>query len=196
MWDERYAAEHYIYGTKPNKFLAQNFTEIPKGKVLCLADGEGRNSVFLARQGYNVTAVDASATGIEKARKLAQDNKVNVDYIHADLAHYKLAAEQWEGIVSIFCHIPADIRIPLHQNIITALKPQGILLLEAYTPEQLKHGTGGPPTAELTMTADILKQELKGLEFNLLQELERDIVEGSHHTGLGAVVQAIARKNN
>ncbi|VAW96474.1 Tellurite resistance protein TehB [hydrothermal vent metagenome] len=194
MWDKRYATEHYIYGTQPNTFLEQNFTQIPKGKVLCLADGEGRNSVFLAKQGYTVTAVDASAVGIEKAKKLAQDNNVKVNYIHADLATYPLGTEQWDGIVSIFCHLPEKIRAALHSQVVQGLKNTGILLLEAYTPEQLKHGTGGPPTPELTMTANILKKELNGLQFNLLQELERDVVEGSHHTGLGAVVQAIASK--
>ncbi len=196
MWDERYATEHYIYGTQPNVFLEQNFTQLPRGKVLCLADGEGRNSVFLAKQGYKVTAVDASTVGIEKAKKLAQDNNVDVKYIHADLARYPLGTEQWDGIVSIFCHLPEKVRTELHAQVVQGLKNGGVLLLEAYTPEQLKHGTGGPPTAELTMSADILKQELHGLQFSLLQELERDVVEGSHHTGLGAVVQAIASKKN
>ena len=196
MWDERYAAEHYIYGTEPNSFLAENVTRIPKGRVLCLADGEGRNSVFLAQQGYSVTAVDASAIGIRKAKKLAQDNNVRVEYIHADLTNYSPGTEQWEGIVSIFCHLPASIRTSLHKNIVSALKPGGVLLLEAYTPAQLKHGTGGPPEAALTMSADILEQELNGLKFDLLQELEREVIEGSHHTGLGAVVQVLAHRND
>lgn len=194
MWDERYTAKHYIYGTQPNTFLEQHFTEIPKGRVLCLADGEGRNSVFLAKQGYTVTAVDASAVGIEKAKKLASDNNVSVEYIHADLATYKLDPEQWEGIVSIFCHLPEKLRAELHAKTVAGLKKTGVLLLEAYTPAQLKHGTGGPPTADLTMSAEILKKELNGLQFSLLQELERDVIEGSHHTGLGAVVQAIAKR--
>ncbi len=196
MWDERYTADHYIYGTQPNTFLEQNFTQIPKGKVLCLADGEGRNSVFLAKQGYSVTAVDASAVGIEKAKKLARKNSVNIDYIHADLADYEPGQQQWDGIVSIFCHLPPHIRVPLHQKIASALKASGVLLLEAYTPEQLEFGTGGPPTADLTMTANSLTQELDGLNFSLLKELKRDVVEGSHHTGLGAVVQAIASKKD
>ncbi len=194
MWDKRYSTKHYIYGTQPNSFLEQHVTEIPKGKVLCLADGEGRNSVFLAKQGYNVTAIDASAIGIEKAKKLARDNNVSVEYIHADLATYKLGQQQWEGIVSIFCHLPEKLRAELHAKVVHALKKTGVLLLEAYTPDQLKHGTGGPPTAELTMSAEILKKELNGLQFSLLQELERDVIEGSHHTGRGAVVQVIAKR--
>lgn len=194
MWDERYSANHYIYGTEPNTFLAENVAKLPKGKVLCLADGEGRNSVFLAKLGYAVTAVDSSIEGIKKARKLAKQNQVEVTYICADLADFDPGIAQWDGIVSIFCHVPPGLRTLLHQQIVSSLKPGGILLLEAYTPEQLKLGTGGPPVAELTMTADLLASELSGLKFERLQEFEREVIEGTHHTGTGAVVQAIACK--
>jgi len=194
MWDERYSASHYIYGTEPNQFLEENYNKIPKGKVLCLADGEGRNSVFLARQGYNVTAVDSSIEGIKKAKKLAEENDVTVNYIHADLAEFNPGCEQWDGIISIFCHLPPEIRAPLHQQVINGLQHGGILLLEAYTPEQLKHGTGGPPVPELTMTSQSLIKELQGLHFEKLEEFDRNVTEGTHHTGIGAVVQAIAVK--
>lgn len=196
MWDEKYAPKQYVYGTKPNTFLAQNFTEISKGNVLCLADGEGRNSVFLAKQGYKVTAVDSSINGIEKARKLAEKNAVEVNYIHADLAEYDLGEAQWDGIVSIFCHLPVSIRAPLHNKIAASLNHDGILLLEAYTPKQLSFGTGGPPVPELTMTAELLKQELTDLRFTHLKELDRDVIEGDLHTGMGAVVQAIAIRDS
>ncbi len=194
MWDERYSALNYIYGTKPNEFLAQNFNLIPKGKVLCLAEGEGRNAVFLAKQGYSVTAVDGSTVGLKKAQKLADDNNVSIEFIHADLADYELGEQKWDGIVSIFCHLPVYIRQTLHQKVVTSLKPNGVMLLEAYTPEQLKHGTGGPATADMTMNTAQLTAELKGLHFSLIQELEREVVEGTHHTGTGAVIQVIALK--
>ncbi len=193
MWDKRYSEEHYIYGTEPNEFLLQNAHEIPEhGQVLCLADGEGRNSVFLAKQGYCVTAIDSSIEGIKKARKLAHKNNVEIVFIHQDLANYDPGTDQWQGIVSIFCHLPPDIRQALHRKIVSSLKEKGVLILEAYTPAQLALGTGGPPVAELTMNSAILKDELNGLHFKQLQELEREIIEGTHHTGSGAVVQAIA----
>jgi 2-polyprenyl-3-methyl-5-hydroxy-6-metoxy-1,4-benzoquinol methylase len=194
MWDEKYSAPDYIYGTKPNEFLSQNFNLLPKGNILCLAEGEGRNAVFLAKQGYSVTAVDGSAIGLKKAQRLADDNNVSIEFIHADLADYELGEEKWDGIVSIFCHLPVNIRQTLHQKVVTSLKQNGVMLLEAYTPEQLKHGTGGPPTADLTMTTAQLTEELKGLQFSLIQELEREVVEGTHHTGTGAVIQVIALK--
>ncbi len=194
MWNERYSADHYIYGIEANTFLAQNFNVIPKGKVLCLAEGEGRNAVFLARQGYEVTAVDSSETGMTKARKLADENNVFVEFVHRDLAEFDLGEEKWDGIVSIFCHVPLGIRIGLHRKVVKSLKKEGVLLLEAYTPDQLKHGTGGPADSELTMTAELLSKELEGLHFRRLIEQEREVIEGTHHTGTGAVVQAIAIK--
>lgn len=194
MWDERYSAEHYIYGKEPNLFLKENSGILPMGNILCLAEGEGRNAVFLARQGYSVTAVDASSAGLKKAQRLAEENGVQVELIHQDLADFDLGNEQWDGIVSIFCHLPPVIRRNLHRKLVAALKNNGVLLLEAYTPEQLLHGTGGPATAEMTMTAALLSEELAGLNFSRLDELEREVIEGTHHTGMGAVVQAIASK--
>jgi len=194
MWDERYASDEYAYGTSPNTFLAENFASIPEGRILSLAEGEGRNAVFLARQGYSVTAVDASAVGLAKAGKLAEKHGVVIECVHADLAHYDIGENAWDGIVSIFCPVPSAVRKELHRRVVAGLKPNGVLLLEAYTPDQLKHGTGGGKSPDLMMTADALRAELTGLEFQHLVELEREIIEGSYHTGIGAVVQAIASK--
>ena len=194
MWDERYSAEHYIYGKKPNAFLYQYADKLPKGRVLCLADGEGRNSVFLASLGYQVTAVDASAVGLEKAARLAGEEGVSVEYIQADLTEYDIGECRWDAIVSIFCHLQPETRKAMHQKVVAGLKPSGVFLLEAYTPAQIDKGTGGPPSAEMMMTKGVLVDELDGLQFEWLKELERDVVEGTHHTGIGAVVQALAKK--
>lgn len=194
MWDERYSAEEYAYGTAPNEFLLENFSGIPKGKVLSLAEGEGRNAVFLAKQGYAVTAVDSSLVGLNKARKLAQENGVTVEFIHADLADYDLGENKWDGIVSIFCPLPSSLRKEVYKKVIAALKPKGVFLLEAYTPDQLRHGTGGGNSVDLMQSASSLRLELASLSFKHLLELERNVVEGIYHTGVGSVVQAIASK--
>ncbi|HEV2704391.1 MAG TPA: class I SAM-dependent methyltransferase [Pyrinomonadaceae bacterium] len=194
MWDERYSTEDYAYGTKPNRFLEENFNHIPKGQVLSLAEGEGRNAVFLAKQGYSVTAVDASIVGLNKARKLAEENEVVVEFVHADLADYELGENRWDGIVSIFCPLPSSLRKQLYKKVEAALKPNGVFLLEAYTPEQLKHGTGGGSSTDVMQSKESLSLELAGLRFRHLIELERDVIEGIYHTGIGAVVQAIATK--
>nr|WP_320167292.1 class I SAM-dependent methyltransferase [uncultured Methylophaga sp.] len=196
MWDERYNTDDYVYGIKPNDFLRDNVQAIPKGRVLSLAEGEGRNAAFLAKQGYSVTAVDASKVGLEKTKRLAEKNKVEIECIHADLSDFDLGESQWDGIISIFCPLPPTIRKTLYQNVMSGLKANGVFLLEAYTPEQLHYGTGGGSTAELMQTKQTLIGELPDLSFQHLLEMEREVKEGIYHTGLSSVVQAIAVKNN
>lgn len=194
MWDERYADEEYVYGTEPNEFLASQADKLPKGKVLSLCEGEGRNAVFLAKQGYSVTGVDSSSVGLAKANRLAAHEGVAIETELADMGDFHIAPDSWDGVVSIFCHIPESMRAELHRQVVDGLKPGGVLILEAYTPEQIALGTGGPKMASLTMTAETLKKELVGLDIELLQELQRDVVEGKFHTGTGAVVQLVAKK--
>ncbi len=194
MWNERYAVEEYVYGTLPNDFLRENYSAIAKGRVLCLAEGEGRNAVFLAQQGYQVTAVDSSSVACDKALKLAAARGVEIDYHCADLSSFDFGREQWHGVVSIFCHLPPALRQAVHKKVVQALKPSGLLLLEAYTPAQLALASGGPPTEEMLMSAQLLSHELEGLQMECLKELQRDVIEGQYHTGLGAVVQLLGRK--
>ena len=194
MWDERYNTDDYVYGIKPNDFLRDHMQAIPKGRVLSLAEGEGRNAVFLAKQGYSVTAVDSSKVGLQKAKRLAEENQVLIECIHADLSDFHLGEAQWDGIISIFCPLPPAIRKMLHQKVMSGLKPNGVFLLEAYTPEQLHYGTGGGSSAELMQTKQTLIDELPDLSFQHLLEMEREVKEGIYHTGLASVVQAIAVK--
>jgi SAM-dependent methyltransferase len=194
MWDERYSAEGYAYGTAPNEFLVEKVSCISKGKVLSLAEGEGRNAVFLAKQGYSVTAVDGSLVGLNKAGKLAEENDVIIEFIHADLADYDLGENKWDGIISIFCPLPSSLRKELYKKVMAGLKQNGVFLLEAYTPGQLKHGTGGGNSVDVMQSKESLSLELAGLKFKHLIELERNVIEGVYHTGIGSVVQAIAVK--
>lgn len=193
-WDERYRRNEYIFGTAPNDFLTEVWEMIPDGRVLCLADGEGRNGVFLAQQGFEVEGVDGSAVALAKARKLASEAAVTLKTTHADLAEYELDDERWEGIVSIYVHLPPALRKSLYAQVVRALKPGGVFILEAYTPRQLVFRTGGPSTPELLMTLAELKQELRGLEFKHAKELEREVNEGPFHSGHAAVVQIVALK--
>ncbi|WP_281557200.1 class I SAM-dependent methyltransferase [Thalassomonas sp. RHCl1] len=194
MWDQRYATKEYAYGTEANEFLQENVAVMPKGKVLSLAEGEGRNAVFLAKLGYSVTAVDSSQVGLDKAQKLAQAHGVSIECIHADLTDYDPGLCQWDGIVSIYCPLPALLRQKMHSKVMAGLKPHGVFLLENYTPEQLGYGTGGGNSAETMITAQAIRRELPELSFLHLKELQRSVVEGRYHTGLAAVVQAIAVK--
>lgn len=194
MWNERYSQAEYVYGKNPNDFLAEVVQQIPRGRVLCLADGEGRNGVYLAQQGCQVTAVDGSSVGLEKARKLAAERSVEIETIVADLAEFLIQPNSWDAIVSIFCHLPPTVRAYIHRQVVSGLRSGGVFVLEAYTPRQLQFKTGGPPTAELTMELTTLQEELEGLEFKHAVELERDIQEGLFHQGRSSVVQVLAIK--
>jgi len=194
IWDKRYAGESYAYGTQPNDFLLENAQTLPVGDTLCLGEGEGRNAVFLAGLGHRVTALDSSEVGLGKARRLAADNDVRIDAIHADLAEYDIEPGRWDCIVAIFCHLPPDLRRKVHGQIAAAPRPGGRFILEAYTPDQLALGTGGPGNAAMMMDVASLRDELGGLEFEIAREVVRDIREGEFHDGMGATVQLIARK--
>ncbi|MEN9372998.1 MAG: hypothetical protein RIR79_550 [Pseudomonadota bacterium] len=194
MWDERYRSKEYAYGTEPNQFLKQNFHHLPKGRILSLAEGEGRNAVFLAQQGYSVTAVDTSIVGLHKAQKWAEANGVTVNWVHADLADYDFGNHEWDGIVSIFCPLLPAVRKKMYDRLQLGLKQGGIFLLEAYTPEQLRYGTGGGHSVDFMQSKKMVRTELHSLTFQHLVELERNVIEGIYHTGLGSVVQAVAIK--
>lgn len=194
LWNARYAGDDYVYGTDPNDFVAEMAVRIPPGPVLCLAEGEGRNAVHLAALGHAVTAVDHAETGLAKARRLAAERRVTLETIAADLADYRIAPGAWAGIVSVWAHLPPALRRGLHAQVVQGLQPGGLFILEAYTPAQLAYDTGGPRSADLLMTAVQLREELVGLDFELLRELERDVREGTNHTGRAAVVQVLARK--
>lgn len=195
MWDERYSSSEYAYGTEPNDFLKDNCHYLPKGRVLSLAEGEGRNAVYLACQGYAVTAVDSSSVGIEKGKKLAALHNVNVEFILADLAEFDMGVSCWDAIISIFCPVPGSVRQMLHEQVKRGLKAGGVFLVEAYTPAQIHNETGGGKNRDVLQTCDTLATELDGLHFEHLVELERNIIEGRYHTGRGSVVQAIATRS-
>lgn len=194
MWDERYSSSRYVYGTQPNDFLAANASRIPAGRVLSLADGEGRNGVYLASLGYQVTSVDASPVGLGKAARLAASRGVPLETIVADLAVYEPAAASWKGVVSIFCHLPEPLRRVVHERAIRALAPGGVFVLEAYAERQLEFGTGGPKSLDLLLSLEELRSELSGLDELHAGEFVREIHEGALHDGQSAVVQFIGRK--
>lgn len=191
MWDERYSTDVYIYGTQPNGFLSNKFHALPKGKILSLAEGEGRNAVFLAKQGYSVTAVDSSSIGLRKAQKLAEDNDVVIECVHADLTEFEFGENCWDGIISIFCPLPSELRADVYKKVESSLRTGGVFLTESYTPKQIEYGTGGGNCIDTMQSKESLARELKKLHFSHLVEVEREVVEGIYHTGMASVVQAI-----
>jgi SAM-dependent methyltransferase len=197
MWDKRYSVTEFAYGTEPNDFLKDIVPSlgVSSGKCLLLADGEGRNGVYMAQQGFDVVSVDYSKEGMEKAKKLAAEKSVSLEAVVADLGEYDLGTAQWDCIVGISCHFPPSIRSRVLGAISGALKPGGYFVLECYTPAQLEYKTGGPPIPALMYSKAVLSEALGNkLEVLKNEELVRDVVGGQYHTGKAAVVQFIGRK--
>ena len=193
MWNERYAGPEYVYGTEPNAFLAEQAHRL-QGPVLSLAEGEGRNAVYLASLGLDVHAVDLSDVGLAKAEALARKKGVTIRTEVADLQSFEPPGRHYGSVISISAHLPSSVRRRLYPLVERALKPGGILLLEAYSEAQLARDTGGPKDVGMLMTTEKVKAGFPSLEPVLLQELEREVREGAGHTGLASVVQFIGRK--
>ncbi|HKJ71342.1 MAG TPA: class I SAM-dependent methyltransferase [Gammaproteobacteria bacterium] len=195
FWDERYGGEEFAYGTAPNDFLAANVGYLPAGgRILLPGDGEGRNSVWLAEQGFHATAVDFSAAGLDKARALAAERGVTIDTVHADLAEWAWPEGEYDGVVAIFCHLPPEHRFRIHRAMLAALRPGGRLLLEAYRPEQLDYRTGGPPVAEMLYGREAIEADFAAARILGLTEAVRPVHEGRYHHGEGAVIQLVAER--
>jgi SAM-dependent methyltransferase len=193
FWNERYANSDYLFGTEPNSFLAEH-CRLLSGPVLSLSEGEGRNAVFLASLGLAVLGVDLSAVALEKANQLAKSRGVEIKTLVADLATFEPEENHYGSVISISAHLPSTIRNRLYPLIERALRPNGIIMLEAYSENQLSRDTGGPKDADMLMTVDKLRREFPGFEPVLLREVEREVYEGEGHTGMASVVQLIARK--
>jgi 2-polyprenyl-3-methyl-5-hydroxy-6-metoxy-1,4-benzoquinol methylase len=195
-WNRRYAGDDFLFGTEPNAWLRAQAGAIPAGgRVLCVADGEGRNSVWLARQGFQVEAFDIAGQAIAKARRLAAGAGVNVDYALADCDGHAWQDAAYDGVVAIFVQFadPA-LRERLFERIVRSLRPGGVLLLQGYTPRQLEYRTGGPPQLEHLYTRDLLEAAFAGLEQLELREYEAEIHEGSGHHGRSALIGLVARR--
>ncbi|MFC5602019.1 methyltransferase domain-containing protein [Sporosarcina koreensis] len=194
FWHERFSTEEYIYGKEPNQFVVEAARVLTKGKVLCIAEGEGRNAVYLASLGFDVTAWDYAQAGLDKTQQLAEERDVFVKTELRDLAEVEWQEEQWDAIVHIFGHFPADVMERTLAGIQKSLKVGGYYISELYTKEQLRYGTGGPRDAAMLMDpADIL-EKFDGYFIKHFHVGEVNREEGQLHTGTAHVVQSIFQK--
>jgi SAM-dependent methyltransferase len=194
FWNEKYANTDYAYGTEPNEFLVSAVAKLKRGETLSLAEGEGRNAVWLAQQGFTVSSIEQSEKGVAKTLRLALQRGVIVMAERGELETFNIQPNSWDLMVSIYAHTPQELRRKLHRQVVAGLKPGGVFILEAYTPAQIPNNTGGPKDASLMPTAELLRSELHELVFDHLEEIERDVVEGSLHTGTAHVVQLVAHR--
>lgn len=195
-WNKRFGTADFIFGTEPNVWLREHAGVWHKGqRVLCVADGEGRNSVWLAGQGLRVDAYDIAELGVAKARQLAAEQGVSVNYTVADCDSFAHGDGVYDGVAAIFVQFadPA-MRARLFDNIRRSLKPGGALILQGYTPKQLDYKTGGPPFASHMYTEPMLREAFAGFEVLDLRDYEVELTEGSQHKGMSAVIGLVARK--
>jgi len=193
FWNKHYADRDFLYGTEPNSFLAEH-CHLLNGPVLSLSEGEGRNAVLLASRGLDVIGVDISSVALEKAQTLAKSRGVEIKTVVADLATFEPEKNHYGSVISISAHLPSTVRNKLYPSIERSLRTNGLILLEAFSENQLTRDTGGPKDADMLMTVEKVQREFPNLEPVLLREVEREVLEGEGHRGMASVVQFIARK--
>jgi 2-polyprenyl-3-methyl-5-hydroxy-6-metoxy-1,4-benzoquinol methylase len=195
-WDARFARDDYIFGTAPNTFLTSQAHRFASGqRALCVADGEGRNSVWLARQGLDVTAFDIAPLGVEKARRLATEHGVAVDHRVAAIDDWDWTPEAYDIVVAIFVQFAAPAeRARMFEGMLRTLKPEGWLLLQGFTPRQLEFRSGGPPRTSHLYTPELLRTAFAAHELAELREHDEVLAEGTQHSGMSALIDCVVRK--
>lgn len=195
-WNRRFGGDGYLFGTEPNEWLREHAgVWAPGQRVLCVADGEGRNSVWLAQRGLQVTAFDIADAGVAKARRLAAERGVDVDFHVAGCDDFAWPRAGYDGVAAIFVQFadPA-MRARLFANIAASLAPGGTLVLQGYTPKQLEYRTGGPPVESHLYTPPMLREAFALLDIVELRDYEAEVAEGSGHRGWSALIGLVARR--
>lgn len=199
FWDERYKGEGFAFGTAPNAFLVSQAHYLKPGqRALAPGDGEGRNGVWLAERGLIVDTVDVSPLGVAKAKRLAQMSCVSVNAIEADLLAWDWPREAYDIVAALYIHFFDSDRPRMHRAMLDALKPGGVLILEAFRPEQIEfqktHRSGGPKTVDMLYSKDKLLQDFADADVLLLEEATVELDEGPRHKGQAAVIRTVVRK--
>jgi len=196
FWDSRYAEKEFVYGKEPNLYFKHQIDKLKAGKILLPAEGEGRNAVYAAKCGWNVDAVDQSETGKEKALNLALVNQVKIQYDVADLQIYSFPENEFDAIALIFAHFPPELRKYIHKKITKSLKTNGVLILEAFSKNQIKHESGGPKNIEMLYSLDEMLADFKGFEILESTEQEVELNEGIYHKGIAEIIRFLAIKQS
>lgn len=195
FWNERYAESNFAYGIHPNEFLKEQIQQLPKGKILFVAEGEGRNAVFAAKNGFQVYAFDYSDFGRKKALALALENEVEIDYEVADVLQISYKENSFDALVFIFAHFPAEIRKEAHSKLLSFLKPKGKILFEAFSKEQLNYTSGGPKDIKMLFSEEDIYAEFATIEFDFLKKEVIKLNEGPYHQGEGSVIRFLGTKS-
>lgn len=198
-WDDRYKTEEFAYGEEPNNYLKEQIEKLETGTILFPAEGEGRNAVFAAKLGWEVSAFDISEEGRNKALKLAEAKNVSIDYQVGELEILDFQEEQFDAIALIYAHFPAETKSEIHQHLDKLLRKNGIIIFEAFSKNHLEYVTknekvGGPKDIESLFSVEEIKADFPNYEIIELEEKEIELNEGLFHNGTGSVIRFIGRK--
>jgi SAM-dependent methyltransferase len=199
FWDKRYSEEGFAYGEQPNMFFKNQLDKIDPGRILLPADGEGRNGVYAATQGWDVNAFDISSSGKQKADELAKTQGVKIDFEVGTLEEMNYAPESFDVIALIFAHFPLTIKETYHKEFLKLLKPGGIIIFEAFSKDHLEYNAkdpkvGGPKNIDLLYSAEELEDYFDILEAQMIIKTETELSEGEYHKGVGSVLRYIGKK--
>lgn len=194
FWNSRYAAKDYAYGEEPNQFFKQELLNLKAKSILLPAEGEGRNAVFAAENGWEVTAFDFSNSGKLKALELAKKRNTIINYVIADFQNFTAPPESFDCLAFTFVHIPPLKRSIYHKKMLEFLKPGGTLILEGFSKEQIHRDSGGPKKIEMLFSEDELRDDFDALIIRTMESIETELREGEFHKGTAAVIRLVAKK--
>ncbi|WP_316847637.1 class I SAM-dependent methyltransferase [Pedobacter psychrodurus] len=198
-WNDRYSTDEFAYGEEPNHYLKEQLIKLDTGSILFPAEGEGRNAVFAAKLGWQVSAFDISKEGKNKALQLASNNKVSIDYQVGALETLEYSAEQFDAIALIYAHFPASIKSSYHKTLSKYLRKGGLVIFEAFSKKHLDYlakneKVGGPKEIDMLFSTDELKSDFPDFEIITLEEKEIELNEGLFHNGQGSVIRFVGQK--
>ncbi|MEQ8323938.1 MAG: class I SAM-dependent methyltransferase [Vicingaceae bacterium] len=193
FWDERFSRSEYVYGRSPNAFLKKCLDALPAGSILFPGEGEGRNAVYAAQLGWEVTAFDSSVMAMEKANRLAAERSVEIDYSISDYLNFN-SNDRFDAVALLFTHLPGHDRESIHRKYVTLLKPGGRLILQAFRKEQLGLNSGGPKDLDMLFSVDELTSDFDGLSELVIKETNTSLSEGSFHLGMARLINVLGVK--
>jgi hypothetical protein len=195
IWNERYSQEEYVYGEEPNVFIAEQLNKLQNGIIILPCEGEGRNAVHAASQGWIVNAFDSSDAGKIKALQLAGKMGVSIEYEIADAVSADYRESSADAVAFIYAHFPPAIRKQIHQKAISWLKPGGKIIIEAFNPAQLQNSSGGPKDISMLYTEEIINEDFHGLDIELIETLQTTLQEGKYHQGKADIIRFVGSKS-
>jgi SAM-dependent methyltransferase len=195
FWNKRYQDTDFVYGTQPNVYFKEQINLLKPGSLILPADGEGRNAVYAASKGWDVTAVDYSKEGRDKALQLANAKSVKIQYHLSDLSVFDFPVVTYDAVAFIYVHLPRSIIETVYQNVINSLKKGATVIVEVYSINQLGRDSGGPQDERVLYTKNRLKELLSGTEIQFLEEQEIELNEGKYHNGKAMVLRALATRS-